>query len=218
MSETFIRKAVLSDLPYLYEICLKTGDSGNDATALYHDPYVIGQYYVAPYLIFPAGICFVVEKDYRPQGYIVAVPDTIAFKRWMEYEWLPPLRQRYPYPVPMELIRCEDEGQILMKFHECQVPDNEAAYESWVKDYPAHLHIDLLPTLQGKGFGRFLINCLCTELARQGVPGVHLGVGIKNQNAVAFYRKIGFSVLREEHWGFAMGKRTSEQGIVNSEK
>jgi hypothetical protein len=40
MDKIIIRKAVLSDIPYLYDICLKTGDKGNDASALFYDPYI----------------------------------------------------------------------------------------------------------------------------------------------------------------------------------
>jgi hypothetical protein len=98
-----IRRAVLSDIPYLYEICLKTGDSSKDATPLFSDPYTIGQYYSAPYLIYPNGICFVAECEYRPQGYIIAVPDTVAFGQWMEEQWLPPIRKRYPETFPLSV-------------------------------------------------------------------------------------------------------------------
>jgi ribosomal protein S18 acetylase RimI-like enzyme len=55
--------------------------------------------------------------------------------------------------------------------------------------------------------GRALINKLCEELAQLGIPGVHLGVDKKNQNAVAFYKKVGFSVLHEENWGSIMGMK-----------
>ena len=34
-----------------------------------------------------------------------------------------------------------------------------------VADYPAHLHIDLLPELQGQGFGRALIRRLLARTA-----------------------------------------------------
>jgi ribosomal protein S18 acetylase RimI-like enzyme len=57
--------------------------------------------------------------------------------------------------------------------------------------------------------GRALINILCEELARRGIPGVQLGVGAQNSGAIAFYQKIGFSVLQEEDWGLVMGKNTS---------
>jgi ribosomal protein S18 acetylase RimI-like enzyme len=205
MDELSIRRAVLSDIPYLYEICLKTGENGKDASDLYFDQYLLGHYYAAPYLVFPAGICFVVESERRPQGYIIAAPDTAAFSQWMEEQWLPPLRKRYEKPFPVALIRSEKEGHIIELLHNCQFPIEKDA-RPWLADYPAHLHIDLLPNLQGKGMGRVLMDTLFTELEHQGVPGLHLGVGASNTGAVAFYRKIGFSVLEEHKWGFTMGK------------
>jgi len=198
-----VRRAVLSDLPYLYEICLKTGDESRDASALFYDQYLIGHYYAAPYLIYEAGICFVVEYEYRPQGYILAVPDTAAFNRWMEEEWLPPLRTRYRRPFPP--AKSEKENEIIGFIHKRHFPINTAG-QALLADYPAHLHIDLLPRIQGKGRGRVLIDTLFNELARKGVSGLHLGVGSANSGAIAFYRKTGFSVLKEHDWGLTMGK------------
>jgi len=204
MDEITIRKAVLSDIPYLYEICLKTGDEGKDATDLFFDPYLIGQYYAAPYLLFHEGICFVAENQHRPQGYIIAAPDTAAFKQWLEEKWLPPIRKRCPSPFSSAIIRTEKEKQILELIHRKQFPINPAE-RPWLTDYPAHLHIDLLPCLQGKGAGRSLMNALFAELENQKVPGLHLGVGAANTGAIAFYRKMGFSVLNEQEWGFTLG-------------
>jgi GNAT superfamily N-acetyltransferase len=204
MNETInVRQAVLSDLPYLYEICLKTGDESKDATPFFSDPYTIGHYYSAPYLLYPHGICFVAEYEYRPQGYIVAVPDTAAFGRWMEEQWLPPLRKRYPEPFP--LSRSEKENKTIKLFHGCHFPV-DTSDQPWLADYPAHLHIDLLPCIQQKGIGRILIDSLFAELAKQKVSGLHLGVGSSNAGAIAFYKKTGFSVIKEQKWGFIMGK------------
>ena len=198
-----IRRAVFSDLPYFYEICLKTGDEGRDATGLFSDPYLLGHYYAAPYLVYQSGICFAVEYEYRPQGYIVAVPDTASFKKWMEEQWLPPLRKQYKKPFPQACS--EKEKEIIGFIYKRQFPVDTG--HSRLKDYPAHLHIDLLPSLQGKGQGRVLIDTLFSELAQKGVPGLHLGVGSSNQGAIAFYKKMGFSVLEEHDWGLTMCKR-----------
>jgi len=163
MDEIYIRKAQIQDLPYLYEICLKTGDNGNDASALFFDPYLIGQYYAAPYLLYPAGIGFIAEQNNRPKGYIIAAPDSNNFDHWMEKTWLPPLRERYPKPVPAELIRSESEKRILEDFHKNHLDNTDK--ELYV-NYPAHLHIDLLADLQGKGTGRKLMDALFAELKR----------------------------------------------------
>jgi GNAT superfamily N-acetyltransferase len=203
MDKINIRKAVLSDLPYLYEICLKTGDEGKDASALFFDPYLIGHYYAAPYLVYQSGICFVAEYEYRPQGYILAVPDTASFKQWMEEQWLPPLRKRYQKPFPLSCS--EKEKEIIDLIHERKFPIN-ITEQPWLTDYPAHLHIDLLPGIQGKGQGRVLIYKLFDELALKGVSGLHLGVSSSNLGAIAFYQKMGFSVLEDQEWGFTMAK------------
>ena len=207
MDEITIRRAVQSDIPYLYEICLKTGDNGKDATDVFSDPYLIGQYYAAPYLIYQKGICFVAECENRPQGYILAVPDTIAFKQWMEENWLPPLRERYPLSSQQSIS--DNEKNIIELIHKQQYPVDLAA-QPWLKDYPAHLHVDLLSSIQGKGIGRVLMNNLFTELMQQNIPGLSLGVSAANKGAVSFYQKLEFSVLEELEWGFRMGKLFSK--------
>ncbi|MEZ5296376.1 MAG: GNAT family N-acetyltransferase [Ilumatobacteraceae bacterium] len=56
-----------------------------------------------------------------------------------------------------------------------------------------HLHIDLLPEAQGRGAGRRLIETLTASLAADGSRGVHLGVAMQNENARAFYERVGFA-------------------------
>ena len=50
--------------------------------------------------------------------------------------------------------------------------------------YPAHLHIDLLPVAQNKGFGRMLIETFIEAFIEaikiKGESGVHLAVGLDN--------------------------------------
>jgi len=203
LNESTVRKAVLSDLPYLYELCVRTGYQGKDADELFSDPYTMGNYYAAPYLSYPEGINFTALHNHKPRGYIVAVPDTDPFNRWMEENWLPPLRSRYPQPFPS--YRSNFEKEIIDKIHAPHFPADHAS-EPWYANYPAEFHINLHPDIQRKGIGRALLDNLLTELARQGVPGVTLGVGSQNSGAIAFYRKMGFSVLAEEWWGYTMGK------------
>ena len=76
-----------------------------------------------------------------------------------------------------------------------------------MNDYPAHFHIDISPVMQGKRLGHELICTLLAKLKADGIKGVHLGVSGKNERAIAFYTKEGFSVLRKEEWGFTMGMR-----------
>jgi ribosomal protein S18 acetylase RimI-like enzyme len=61
-----------------------------------------------------------------------------------------------------------------------------------VTDYPAHLHIDLLPAYQRAGHGRALMDRLLTTLADRGVPAIHLTMLTTNTPARAFYDRLNF--------------------------
>jgi ribosomal protein S18 acetylase RimI-like enzyme len=57
------------------------------------------------------------------------------------------------------------------------------------------MHIDLLERAQGRGAGRQMMEQVMDRLRRRGSPGVHLGVSVRNDPALGFYRRIGFTEL-----------------------
>lgn len=202
-----IRQAHPSDLPYFYRICLETADSGKNASALFSDPWLVGQFFAAPYVIRDAGLCFSADEDRIPKGYIVATDDTVAYNEWLETAWLPPLRNRYP----LGLLETAGAARSVNERNLVSMINRKPTYPNpddspWFSLYPAHLHIDLLPDLQGKGCGRLLMERLFEALAARGCPGVHLGVDGRNENAIGFYGKLGFTRLEEPDWGFMLGK------------
>ena len=65
-----------------------------------------------------------------------------------------------------------------------------------VDDYPAHLHIDLLPELQGQGLGPPPHRHAAGRARRaRACPRVHLGMDAANTGARAFYDRLGFHEL-----------------------
>ncbi len=185
-----IRQFRPGDEAAVYDICLRTGASGRDATHLYADPALLGHVYAGPYLKLCPGFAFVVDEG-EVLGYILGAPDTREFEARCEAEWWPPLRDRYPDPADP---KTPDEHK-MHAIHHFQPAPAEI-----VGDYPSHLHIDLLPQTQGKGYGRRLMDLLCARLREAGSPGLHLGVDPANTRAVGFYRALGFaSVIENEH-------------------
>ena len=75
------------------------------------------------------------------------------------------------------------------------------------KDYPAHLHIDILPDYQSKGIGSKLIKAFCDNLREQKVKGVMLIVGTENEGARRFYERNGFILLQDMPTGAAYGMK-----------
>jgi len=61
--------------------------------------------------------------------------------------------------------------------------------------YPSHLHIDLLPRAQRRGYGRRMLEQVMDKLRRRGSPGAHLGVSALNTPALGFYLRLGFREL-----------------------
>lgn len=199
-----IRPAVQSDVPYLYDICLKTGNNGKDASHLFSDPWLIGQFYAAPYFFYDKSLCFIAEEEGIPLGYILSTATTIAFYEWLEKSWLPVLRNRYLLENPQKKASSINETNLISRIHS-NISDIDEKELRLFTEYPAHLHIDLLPELQGKGCGRTLIQRLFTHLKSCPCPGLHLGVSRENAGAIAFYSKLDFSVLEESESGFIMG-------------
>ena len=72
-------------------------------------------------------------------------------------------------------------------------------------EYPAHLHIDLLPDYQRKGLGSRLVDTLAEHLSEKGVPGLMLTVGKSNHKGISFYKKYGFIELGSSVGAVAMG-------------
>ena len=63
-----IRNMVAQDLPYVYDIALKTAFAGLDGTPYYYDKWAVGHYYAAPYFFFEPEVCFTAlnDQEYRP--------------------------------------------------------------------------------------------------------------------------------------------------------
>ncbi len=82
-------------------------------------------------------------------------------------------------------------------------------YQIFGSKYPAHLHIDILPEYQGKGYGTLLIETLLKTLKERNVKGVMLTADIENTGAIRFYERLGFKILfkSEISGAIVMGKQ-----------
>jgi ribosomal protein S18 acetylase RimI-like enzyme len=202
MNRTYrIRSAEPRDLAGAYEVCLKTGDDGQDATGFYEDPEALGRIFVGPYILLEPELAFVLEDSEGICGYALGALDSQAFYQKYLREWVPALQRKYPAPTgnPAGWTRTE---RIYHDYHHPEVYCPEPC-----ADYPSHLHIDLLPRAQGRGWGRRMMEHLLAALRTRGSPGVHLGVGQVNERAIGFYRKLGFAELARRQDVLYLGRR-----------
>src|SRR5262249_46893130 len=175
----------------LNRICLLTAKNGGDGRAIFRDPRLPGDVYAVPYAFFEPSLALVADDAGRVGGYAVATLDPADVGRRLERDWWPELRARYPEPpadVAAELS--VQERTALSNIHHTWMPGEKVP-----TGYPSHMHINLLPPLQGRGVGRRLIAALLGRLREQGSPGLHLGTHLTNVQAAGFYRHLGFSEL-----------------------
>ena len=197
MADFSIRSYKSADTSAVYEICLKTGNSGQDATHLFSDPLVLGHIYVGPYMEFEPQSVFILEDDQGPCGYIMGVLDSQTYYQWMHSEWLPKIRVDYKKPTGNPDTWDETEKITNLLFHPVS--------QRLLPDFPSHLHIDLLSRAQGKGQGKLMMDRFIDYLRYNKIPGVHLELSSKNDRAFNFYRKYGMQELDRDNESIIMG-------------
>ena len=188
----------------LAEICLRTADAGAVATGLLDDDDLWAEIFVLPYVARHPEFAFVVEADDgRVVGYIVGAPDSAAFEDWFATEWWPRHATRWPRPEgdPKPVSVSRQDG--IVRYAHAR----RGGSQPFGDEYPAHLHIDLLPETQGQGLGRRLIETLEDALRAAGVGGLHLVASAENAGAVAFYPRVGFEPLASPEGTQVFAKR-----------
>lgn len=173
------------DREALGDICIRTAHNGGDSRPVYADPGIFPTIFATPYVQLEPELAFVLD-DGRGQavGYILGTADTARFAEDFRTKWLPLVADRYPEPGAPPST--PDEAMIRLLHH----PERMVVPE--LAEYPAHLHIDLLPEWQGRGHGRALMRTFLRALRDGGVPAVHLSMVTVNAAARAFYDRLGF--------------------------
>ena len=181
----FIRDYQHGDEPKLREVCVRTGKSGQDASDWIPGD-LLPDIYLSPYTHYAPDLVNVVDNGSRACGYAIAANNTEAFVAWYREHWLPLFRVLHPL---VDNPATAPDRLTIAGYHPENFlgPDQEA--------FPAHMHIDLLPSAQGHGLGRQLIGRVLERLRERGVPGVQLGVGQSNMHARGFYAHLGFHPL-----------------------
>jgi ribosomal protein S18 acetylase RimI-like enzyme len=176
--------STLADLPGLLKVCLETADGGKGATHLHNLHDLVGEIYVAPYVIYETNFAFTLKANEKVVGYVLGALDTGRFESKLVADYWPATKAKYAAltqdltPKDVSLIK-ELNGQ---GFSPAEL----------IAQYPSHLHIDIIESHQGLGYGKTMILHLLKALQDAGSSGVHLHMSASNDRAKGFYKKIGF--------------------------
>ena len=122
--------------------------------------------------------CFVaVDEQDEAVGYIICSEDFDNYYKYFKNFFLPEIKElSFSYYLSAK-------GEIFL-------------HSLFKKEYPAHLHIDILDTCQGQGVGTRLVKTLCEHLEKKKVKGLMLSCGMSNKAALKFYKKNNFKQLK----------------------
>lgn len=137
--------------------------------------------------------CFVaVDENDRAIAYIICAEDYDAYKKIFDEKYIPRL----------------DEDMVVWGFNARKGADGSAKLQGkHKKDFPAHLHIDVLPEYHRQGIGHRLVDTLSAHLKAKEICGVMLTVGAANERGQAFYNKYGFEFIEKDGDDVAFGLR-----------
>ncbi|ELR09491.1 hypothetical protein VC83_00588 [Pseudogymnoascus destructans] len=198
----FIRAYGPADLEAIMHICRVTAHS---AAAQEPANTIVPLIFVLPYVILHPEYTFVLDNGHGDcVGYCVAAPCSATYLERYKSEYLPTIdRSLYPPPphcpravAGNEIERTGKNGDVAAALMQrLYYPDESVLHSKWpglLEDYPAHLHIDILPEYQGHGGGKNLIAALLAKLQGDRVRGIHLMKSSENKGAEVFYCRMGF--------------------------
>ncbi|MFJ8750165.1 GNAT family N-acetyltransferase [Streptomyces sp. NPDC102441] len=184
----YVRPYRPADQEALADICVRTADNGGDSTRLYPDPGLMPALFAEPYAHLEPELAFVLDDGSgRAAGYVLGTADTRRFVDAFREIWLPLVTDRFPAPEGEPGTLTEAMTAFLYRPERMILPE--------LDEHPAHLHIDLLPPWQRRGYGRELMGAFLGALHRKGVRAVHLSMLTANTPARAFYDRLGFQPI-----------------------
>ncbi len=199
MSKVTIRNYQKTDEATVQEITFRTGFYGEDlAGAGFFDDsrlfFMIFIYYYARYE--PQNFFVAVDNGTdRAVGFICGTPDTAAQKARFQKKVVPRIALRAScYTIWRHPRTFGNVWGYLRRMRGQAESESEVALQT---DYPAHLHIDILPQYQGLGLGTRLMQRFERHMVQQNVGGLHLKTTNHNRKAVPFDKKMGFTIIEE---------------------
>lgn len=131
--------------------------------------------------------CFVaVNENNEVVGFIICTSNLSRYTSYFRKKYLPRLIRISPFRAVSSVLALR-----LQQKH--------------CGDYPAHLHIALLPAYQRQGIGGSLTTTLIEHLRANGISGIMLTVGSDNKSGIAFYEKHGFKLIDRLPGEYAYG-------------
>lgn len=196
-----IRRYIPADRESVRRISCDTADLGRPIESIFRDRRVLADLLTSYYTDYTGRSCWVAEADGRVIGYLTGCLNTRHFF-WVMAVRITPLillesllRGSFFSRQGRHLLSLAVKSLMMGGFFR-RIPLNE---------YPAHLHIDILPEFRRKQIGSQLIEKFFDQCRVSGIPGVHLSTRDDNKAGRDFFKSIGFKEMGSYPMAFPSG-------------
>jgi GNAT superfamily N-acetyltransferase len=198
MPEIIIRQCEKKDDDEILNVCYKTGFMGEDllATGRFNDVKLFGYLFCLYYPHYEKEHCFVAvntEESDKVIGYILGTDNTLRQRMdiALKMGWRILLRLIF-----ITILKYRESANAVLFF--IRSADHSDYPNNFYKDYPAHLHINILPEYQHLGIGTMLIDKFEEHMRKSSIRGIHLRTSNKNIKAIPFYIKKGYTLIHKK--------------------
>ena len=197
-----VRHFAAADEEAVRRICFDTALAGRPMRDVFDDETWVSEALVGYYIRFERTHLHVAEVNGCVSGYLSGCADTIRYER-----------QFARRIVPRLILRFGVRGHIVQASGRAMVAAAVRHARAWwrvkhavVRDWPAHLHVNLAAAARGRGLGTRLVGEFLAQMRAAGVPGVH--VATQSDAARRFFLRSGFEEFATVRLPVALGVGT----------
>ena len=186
--EVVVRSYERRDRAQVRHVCHVTGYMGEPVGWMWRDTESFADLFTSYYTDAEPQSALVAELDGVVAGYLLGCVDS-------RQAWNPAsifgrhfLRRGIGFRPGTAGVVWRSFGDVIVAAGRRQLPPVSLYDERW----PAHIHIDLLPSIRGLGVGTTLMHRWLDALREHGIPGCYLETLDENHRAIAFFESMGF--------------------------
>ncbi len=183
-----IRFYEVRDRAAVRALCLATADAGRPS--VFADPELQMDLLTSYYTDVEPVSSWVAVENGIVRGYLTGCLNSRRFMEWTKWHAHPLTAVRM---LTRNLFKRDMWRWVGARIKTLR--EGGAHREEWIKEYPAHLHLNLEEDFRGAGAGTALLKSFLSQCQAEKIPGVHLATRGDNGSAHKFFSKNGFTPL-----------------------
>lgn len=185
-----------TDRAAVREICIATAWMGEPGGERIADDWIWAEYWTRYFTDREPCHCWVAEdtSSSRVIGYLTGTASAARFESYVPFV-LPSIIGRV---ILKRLLWKAASRRAILSTLRSLARGELAVRHSIVRNYPATLHLNLLPAARGHGLGFRLAEAFLDAMRSEGVPGVHAQTLSLNEGIAHFNRRLGFQPVQSQ--------------------